>query len=66
MSEDDLLQKNIRRTTARHALQQIRTLVDAENAEDAFKARALRWMIRYGWLVILAVALVLARMIGVM
>lgn len=66
MSEDDLLQKNIRRTTAQHALRQIRTFVDAEHAEDAFKARALRWMIRYGWLAILAAALVLARMIGVM
>jgi hypothetical protein len=66
VSEDDLLQKNIRRTTAQHALKQIRTLVDAERAEDAFKARALRWLIRYGWLVILAAALVSARMIGVM
>jgi len=64
MSEDDLLQKNIRRTTAQQALKQIRTIVDAENAEDAAKARALRWLIRYGWLVVLAIVLVLARLIG--
>ncbi|MDH2916220.1 MAG: hypothetical protein PXX77_05005 [Gallionella sp.] len=65
MSNDDPLQQNIRRTTAHHALKQVRTLVDAANAEDASKARALHWMMRYGWIVLLLIAALVARFIGV-
>ncbi len=65
MSTDDPLQQNIRRTTAVHALKKIRHIVDEENADDAFKARALRWSVRYGWLVLLLVAALLARLLGV-
>ena len=65
MSTDDPLQQNIRRTTGLHALRQIRSIVDAENAADAFKVRALRWLLRYGWLVLLFVAALLARLLGV-
>lgn len=66
MSNDDPLQKNIERTTALHALKQVRGLVDASIAEDATKAGALRWMLRYGWLVLLLVAVLLARLLGVL
>lgn len=66
MNPDDRLQHNIRHSTAQHALKQIRTLVDAENADDVFKARALRWLLRYGWLVLLAIALLSARILGVL
>ena len=65
MNPDDPLQENIRRSTAHHALKQIRGIVDKENADDAFKARALGWLMRYGWLGLLAVALLLARYLGV-
>ncbi len=65
MTTDDPLQQNIRRTTALHALKQVRVLVDEANAEDAFKARALRWMLRYGWLVLLLVGALLARALGI-
>lgn len=65
MSEDDRLQQNIQRSTAHHALKQIRGIVDEENADDAFKARALGWLLRYGWLVILILALLFARYLGV-
>ena len=65
MSADDPLQQNIRRTTAQQALKQIRTIVDAENADDAFKTRALRWLLRYGWLLLLLIAALLARLLGV-
>ncbi|TNC94777.1 MAG: hypothetical protein FD121_1527 [Gallionellaceae bacterium] len=65
MSNDDPLQQNIRRTTAHRALKQVRILVDAANAEDASKARALRWMMRYGWMVLLLIAALIARFIGV-
>jgi hypothetical protein len=65
MNEDDRLQQNIQRSTAHHALKQIRGIVDEENADDAFKARALGWLLRYGWLVILILALLFARYLGV-
>lgn len=65
MSTDDPLQQNIRRTTGLHALKQIRAIVDEENADDAFKTRALRWSVRYGWLVLLLIAVMLARLLGV-
>jgi len=65
VSADDPLQQNIRRTTAQHALKQIRSIVDAEHADDAFKARALRWLLRYGWLLLLLIAALLARLLGV-
>jgi fatty acid desaturase len=65
MNEDDPMQENIRRTTGHHALQQIRGMVDKENADDAFKARTLRWLLRYGWLLLLAVAWLFASYLGV-
>ncbi len=65
MNADDPLQKNIRRTTAQHALRKIRAIVDEENARDATSARALRWALRYGWVALLIVAVVLGRLMGV-
>lgn len=66
MSEDDRLQQNIQRSTAHHALRQIRAIVEHENADEAFKARALGWLLRYGWLVLLVIALLFARFWGVL
>jgi hypothetical protein len=65
MTTNDPLQQNIRRTTAIHALKQVRALVDEADADDAFKARALRWLLRYGWLVLLLAAALIARLLGV-
>ncbi|OHC88892.1 MAG: hypothetical protein A3J87_01720 [Sideroxydans sp. RIFOXYB12_FULL_59_6] len=65
MSGQDPIQHNIQRSVTRHALKQIRGIVDKENADDAFKARALGWLLRYGWLVLLAAALLFARILGV-
>ncbi len=65
MTEDEHLQQNIQRSVAQHALKQIHGIVDEENANDAFKARALGWLLRYGWLVLLAITLIFARILGV-
>ena len=65
MNAEDPLQQNIRRTTGLHALKKIRTIVDEENEHDAAVDRALRWLLRYGWIVLLVVAAVLARLMGV-
>jgi hypothetical protein len=65
MNTDDPLQKNIRNTAGIHALKQIRAIVDEDNANEAFKARALRWLVRYGWLVLLLVVVLSAYFLGV-
>jgi len=43
----------------------VRAIVDEDNANEAFKAHALRWLLRYGWLVLLLIAALLARLLGV-
>ncbi len=65
MKGNDALQQNVRRTTAQHALRRIRAIVDEENRNDAATARSLRWLLRYGWIVLLAVVALLARLTGV-
>ena len=65
MNTEDPLQQNIRRTTGQHALRKIRAIVDEENENDAAATRILRWLLRYGWVVLLVIAAVLARLMGV-
>jgi hypothetical protein len=65
MSAEDPLQQNIRRTTGQLALKKIRKIVDEENEKEATEARILRWMLRYGWIVLLVFAAVLANLMGV-
>ena len=65
MNSDDPLQQNIARTSALLALKKVRVLVDEANAEDQTKATALRWLMRYGWLLLLLIAALVARFIGV-
>ncbi len=65
MNGQDPLQQNIRRTTGLHALKKIRAIVDEENKNDAAAARTLRWLLRYGWIVLLVIAALLARLMGV-
>ena len=65
MNSEDQMQKNISRTTGLHALKKIRTIVDEENEHDAAVARTMRWLLRYGWGVLLVIAVVLARLMGV-
>lgn len=65
MNADDPLQHNIRRTTGQHALKKIRAIVDEENRNDAAVAVALHWLLRYGWIALLVVAVLVAHLIGV-
>ncbi len=62
---DDKLQQNIRRTVSQHALKQLHAIVEQENKNDAETARALRWLLRYGWVILLLLAGVMAHLIGV-
>lgn len=65
MSHEDPMQKNIRRTAGLHALRKIHAIVDEENKNDAASARTLRWLLRYGWIVLLVFVALLARLMGV-
>jgi hypothetical protein len=65
MNDEDPLQQNIRRTTGQHALKKIRAIVDEENGHDAAATRTLRWLTRYGWIVLLVIIALLARLTGV-
>ena len=65
MTREDPLQQNIRRTTALHALKKICAIVAEEQEGDAASTRALHWLLRYGWIVLLLVVVLLARLTGV-
>jgi hypothetical protein len=65
MSAKDPLQQNVRRTAMLSALRKVRGIVDEENQNDADTARAMRWLLRYGWMVLLLVVALLARLMGV-
>ena len=65
MNAEDPLQQNIRLTTGLHTLKKIRTIVDEENEKDAAAARTLKWLLRYGWIGLLAIVALLAHLMGV-
>lgn len=65
LNPDDPLQQNIRRTAGLHALKKKHALVEADLADETYKARALRQLRRYGWLVLPALALLAAYLLGV-
>lgn len=63
--DDDAIAKNVRRTTGASALRKIGKIVAEDLQVDAEKEKALRWFARYGWMVLLAGALLLAYLLGV-
>ena len=65
MSDDDRLQQNIVRTTGKHALKQIHAIVEQENNNNAYAAQALKSLWRYGWVIVLLLAAILAHLMGV-
>lgn len=62
---DEELEKNVRRATGVSALRKIGKIVAEDLQVDAEKEQALRWFARYGWMVLLAGALLLAYLLGV-
>ena len=65
MIDDKKLEQNINRTAGLHALGLINTILEKEKNNDADTARALAWLLRYGWLVLLLLAATLAHLMGV-
>jgi hypothetical protein len=65
MSDDEKMQQNIDRTASKHALKQIHAIVEQENKNDAERARVLHWLLRFGWVLLILFAAILAHLMGV-
>ena len=64
-AEQERIGENVRRTAGIHALKEIRGIVDEDLNEEAARAKLLHVFLRYGWIVLLLAALLLARYFGV-
>ena len=64
-TEHDEIAKNVRRTAGINALRKIGLIVAEDQRAEEEKAAALHWFPRYGWLVLLAGALLLAYLLGI-
>jgi hypothetical protein len=63
--EQEIIEQKVRRAAAVNALRKIGKIVASENQADMEKLRVLRWFARYGWMILLGVALLLAYGIGI-
>lgn len=64
MNEPNIVEHKIRRAVGISALRKISRIVAEERQADADNARALRLFVRYGWIIWLATALLLAYLMG--
>lgn len=62
--EQDIVAHKVRRAVGLQALRRIGAIVEQEQRAEAQRKKALRWLMRYGWLVLLAIALGMARIVG--
>lgn len=63
--EREIVERKVRHAVGIHALRKIGKIVAEEQRADAEKARALRWFVRYGWLIALGIGLLAAYWMGV-
>ncbi len=63
--EQEIVEHKVRRATGINALRKIGVIVAEEQQADADNARALRWFVRYGLLILIGGALLLAYFMGV-
>jgi len=64
-SEQEIVDQKLRRAAAINALRKIAKIVDSENQAHMEKLRVLRWFARYGWMLLLGGAQLLAYGIGI-
>lgn len=64
-AEQERIVQNVRRAAGAHALRKIHGIVDEDRHEEAARAKLLRIFLRYGWIVLLLAALLLARYFNV-
>ena len=63
--EQSIVEQKVRRAVGINALRKIGVIVASEQREDTDKANVLRWLVRYGWIILLGAALLVAYMIRV-
>lgn len=63
-SEQDIVEHKVRRAVGLNALRKIGAIVAQEQQADVQRATVLRWMLRYGWLILLGGVALLAYAIG--
>lgn len=64
-TEQKRIKQNIRRTAAKRALKENRGFGDDELRGDAANERFVRAFLKYGWMIMLLVSIVLAYLLGV-
>jgi hypothetical protein len=62
--EQSIVEHKVRRAVAINALRRIGLIVVAEQQTDTDKARLLRWLARYGWIILSGAALLVAYLTG--
>ncbi|HEU0189581.1 MAG TPA: hypothetical protein VFQ97_06240 [Gallionella sp.] len=62
--DQEIIDKNVRRAAGINALRKIGAIVAEEQQTDAEKAKVLRWFFRYGWIILIGSALLLAYAFG--
>lgn len=62
---DDAMQKNIRHTASILALKKIHSLLEEDQQKEVLLTRILQNFLSYGWLVLLLLAGLAARLMGV-
>jgi hypothetical protein len=62
--EQSIVEQKVRRAVGINALRKIGAIVAREQQADTDKANVLRWFARYGWIVLLGAALLVAYAIG--
>ena len=63
--EQEIVEQKVRRAAAINALRKIGKIVTREYQADLDRANVLRWFVRYGWMILLGGALLLAYGIGI-
>jgi gamma-glutamylcysteine synthetase len=63
--QDERIERNVQRTVGGAALKQISRIVDEDLEKEAAGARMLRAFLRYGWIILLVAAALLAHYLGV-
>ena len=62
--EQNIVEQKVRRAVGINALRKIGVIVVREQQADTDKANVLRWFARYGWIVLLGTALLVAYAVG--
>ena len=62
--EQSIVEQKVRRAVGINALRKIGVIVAREQQADTDKANVLRWFARYGWIVLLGAALLVAYAMG--